>query len=834
VTLTLLAPLKGWIAPLDEVPDPVFAERMLGDGIAIDPNGSTLHAPCDAEIASVAPTAHAVTLRADNGAEILIHVGLETVALDGEGFSAHVRAGQRVKAGEPLIGFDLDLVARRAKSLITPIVISNAEAFTISWRAQDCTAEVGDPLMTLRPISVKGDAESSVGGEQHRNLSLGLPHGLHARPAGRVAAMMKPFAAEMLISLRGRTANAKSPVSLMTLGASYGDQLDLIGRGEDAGAALDAVCAFLASNGGETAAPPAPAPKAIIPSSPTKAVDGVLKGVAAAPGHAIGRAFQFPRTDIRIVETGAGVAEERAALTVALDTVRKQINASAHDATGADIMTAHLTLLDDPQLQTEADISIIQGKSAAYAWATTLDAQIALLHNLDDPRLKARASDLIDLKRQVLLALGGQAEAIGDLPADSILLADDLLPSELMALGGRILGLCTAAGGATSHVSIIAAAMNIPLVAAAGAEVLEIETGTPLILNAANATLHVDPNTDEMAAAHAFAARNDADRAANLTTANAPCRMADGVRIEVFANLAGVAEAAPAVVQGAEGCGLLRSEFLFMDRAAPPDEAEQRAAYQAIADTLDGRPLIVRTLDIGGDKPVAYLRMPKEDNPALGLRGVRTSFWRPDLLRTQLRAILKVTPVGACKIMIPMATGVHEVSAARAMLDQERRALGLTAHVELGVMIETPAAAVTAGALAEVADFFSIGTNDLTQYTLAMDRTNPAMAPEVDALHPAVLRLIALACEGARAKGRPIGVCGGLASDPLAAPLLIGLGVTELSATASIIPDLKARVRNLTMSACQRLAETALRQTSAAEVRAILTTVTERPLEAAQ
>ena len=828
----LLAPLKGWIASLDEVPDPVFAERMLGDGVAIDPTGSILHAPCDAEVVSVAPTAHAVTLRADNGAQILLHIGLETVALDGEGFTARVRAGQRVKTGDDLIAFDLDLVARRAKSLLSPILILNPEAFTIAWRGSDGPANVGDPLMTLRSTAAGGAKAPEDGAEHRCDLVLGLPHGLHARPAGRVAAMMKPFTAEVSVTIRGRVADATSPIALMSLGAIAGDALEIVCQGEDAAEALETLAAFLVSDGGEVEAITRASQNGLA-EHPTGDADRVLRGVSAAPGYAIGRATRFKRAEIRIVVTGAGVAAEGSALAAALDTVRREIKPLVSDAAGADIMAAHLALLDDSVLHAAARVSIEAGKSAGYAWATALDEQIAVFRSMGDARLNDRADDLIDLKRQVLRALGGEAETFGEFPNDTILLSDDLLPSELMALGGRIHGLCTASGGATAHVAIIAAAMAIPMVVAAGPAVLEIEEGTPLILDADAGTLRVDPNTEEIAAARTFAAARAACHARDLAAASAPCRMADGVRIEVFANLAGVGEAASAIAQGAEGCGLLRSEFLFMDRAEPPDEEEQWAAYQTIADVMEGRPLIVRTLDIGGDKPVAYLELPKEDNPALGLRGVRTSLWRPELLRTQLRAILRVTPVGACKIMIPMVSALQELCAVRAMMIEEKRALGVTSPIELGVMIETPAAALTAGALAEVADFFSIGANDLTQYALAMDRANPMMAATADALHPAVLRLIALACEGARTKGRPVGVCGALASDPSAAALLIGLGVTELSATPSAIAGLKATIRPLTTAHCRRLAQAVLSQTSAADVRAILNGAAKPTLEAA-
>jgi phosphoenolpyruvate-protein kinase (PTS system EI component) len=281
-----------------------------------------------------------------------------------------------------------------------------------------------------------------------------------------------------------------------------------------------------------------------------------------------------------------------------------------------------------------------------------------------------------------------------------------------------------------------------------------------------------------------------------------------------------VDETAGAVESGAEGCGLLRTEFLFMDRAAAPDEAEQLAAYQAIAEALDGRPLIVRTLDIGADKPVAYLPLPPQDNPALGVRGVRVGLAWPELLRTQLRAILKVRPAGQVQIMLPMIASLAELRAVRAIVAELTADLNV-AVPKLGVMVETPAAAVTADLLAAEADFLSIGTNDLAQYALAMDRTSPQLAAQVDALHPAVLRLVREAAAGGTSRGRPVAVCGGLASDLAAAPILIGLGVTELSAAPAAIPELKAAIRDLTLAQCRDLAERALRQTSAAEVRAL-------------
>jgi phosphocarrier protein FPr/phosphocarrier protein len=422
-----------------------------------------------------------------------------------------------------------------------------------------------------------------------------------------------------------------------------------------------------------------------------------------------------------------------------------------------------------------------------------------------------------------MLALAGREPQPVILPQGAILVAEELMPSQLSNLdASRLAGFCTARGGPTSHVAILAASMGVPALVAGGAAVLRIPDDAPLILDADRGLLHVQPPADDLAKLERETAQRKVVAEANLKAAAADCVMADGTRIEVYTNVGKVADAVKGVAKGAEGCGLLRTEFLFLDRQTAPDEDEQAAQYQAVATALQGRPLIIRTLDVGGDKPLPYLPLPREENPILGLRGVRIGLRRPEILRTQLRAILRVRPVGQCRIMVPMVATLDEVRAVRDMLDHEREALGHAPPVQLGVMVETPAAAVTADQLATEADFLSIGTNDLTQYVLAMDRGNPDLAARLDALHPSVLRLIRLTAEGAAKHGRWVGVCGALASDPAAAPLLVGLGVTELSATPPTIPDIKAALRPLDKAACVALATEALAQESAAAVRSLL------------
>jgi phosphocarrier protein FPr/phosphocarrier protein len=445
-----------------------------------------------------------------------------------------------------------------------------------------------------------------------------------------------------------------------------------------------------------------------------------------------------------------------------------------------------------------------------------------VLRGIADAHIAQRADDLIDLERQVLVALSGEPEPRQALPAGAIVLADDIGPGQLMALEGGLAGICTAGGGPTSHVAILASALGIPAVVAVGPALDAIPDGVGLILDGDAGLLRVAPDAAEIEAAQMRLAERQARLAKSRVEAAAPGRLADGTRIEVFANLGSTADARTAVEAGAEGCGLLRTEFLFLDRAAAPDEDEQAEAYQAIADALDGRPLIIRTLDVGGDKPAPYLDLPEEENPALGLRGVRIGIQQPELLAQQLRAILRVRPEGQVRILVPMIASLSELRTVKALVSAAQSATGSIAPLQIGVMVETPAAAVTADLLAAEADFLSIGTNDLTQYGLAMDRGNPAVAAGVDALHPAVLRLIAETCRGARKHDRQVAVCGGLAADPLGAPVLVGLGVTELSAPPGAVPELKARLRGLTLAACQALAERALACEGPAEVRALI------------
>lgn len=825
-TLLLKSPLAGWCLPLSQVPDPVFAERMAGDGVAIDPTGNVLHAPCDGEIVPLQGAKHALTVRTDSGHEVLMHLGIDTVQLAGEGFETLVQPGQRVTAGQPLLGFDLDLIARRARSAVTPILL--ASAGTIRRRSENCILAVGDFLMEIEVNAVAGDAAGPVSGTNiSRHFEVAFDHGLHARPAALIAAALRPFGARVTVQAHGRSGNARSTVALMSLGVHRGDRIAISATGVDAADALAALEPLL----GPVATVPITIPmrnsqlESVEPAANMEKV-GRIPAVVACSGVAIGQAAQLRQPEIAVAEAGAGVAAELAALNDAIARLKIHLEVLAGNAAGEQqtILEAHVELIQDPELAARADEHIQRGKSAGYAWRLAVRTVIDALHAGGDAHMIERAADLRDLEHQVLLLLSGQRPGHGrTLPQRAILIADELLPSQLVSLDATcVVGICMARGGPTSHVAIIAAAMGIPALVAAGPRILNIADGTVLVLNAERGHLDIAPTDGERTLVECELASRMAQQAADLAAAQQSALTRDQVHIKVYANLGALAETASAVAKGAEGCGLLRSEFLFLDRRQPPDEDEQAREYQAIAAALGSRPLTIRTLDIGGDKPIAYLPMPREDNPALGLRGLRTSLWQPELLRSQLRAILRVRPVSQCRILLPMVTDIGDVRVVRALLDELAKEMDLAEMPVLGVMIETPASALLADQLVDEIDFLSIGTNDLSQYTLAMDRGHAELAARLDALHPAVLRLIRTAADAGNARHKEVAVCGGLGSDPVAIPILIGLGVHEVSAVPSMIPRIKRLIRSLDTAACAELAQEALEQADAVAVRALV------------
>ncbi|MFL6569834.1 MAG: phosphoenolpyruvate--protein phosphotransferase [Chthoniobacterales bacterium] len=834
--LTLFAPLSGVVWPLERIPDPVFAQKMVGDGLSIDPVDATLIAPCDGDVVSIHPAGHAITLRTEAGAEVLLHIGIDTVTLKGEGFRPCASAGDRVKRGDPLIAFDLDFLATHAKSLLTQIVITNSERVTHWERASGQVAAGRDVLYTITVSGAHADGVQDAG-ESITSEAIVIPNptGLHARPAAVLASLAKGFRSSIKLQLDGQQVNARSITAIMGLDVRKGAVVHLHASGSDAREALDKIGPIIAQGLGDEGCVPAPAPATttVAPESaaPRRAasVDGILLGVPASPGLAVGEVFQVRREAIEVIEKGGDAESERRRLTSAINTatgqlgaLRAQLHAKADPAKAA-IFAAHEELIEDPDLLEIVESAIAKGKSAAFAWKKAFTTHADRLASLRNPLLAQRANDLRDVGLRVLAIITGVETKAPEYPANAILIAEDLTPSDTASLDRtRVMGFCTTRGGATSHVAILARSLGIPALAGTEPASLEIENGTSVVLDGNKGTLRLRPPPEEITRIRGAQDRAEKKRKEDLTHAHEPAVTRDGKHIEVVANIGGLKDAMQVDDFGGEGVGLLRSEFLFMERNSAPTEDEQFETYKAIAEAV-GRThlLITRTLDVGGDKPLAYLPIPKEDNPFLGERGVRVGLDRPEILRAQLRAILRASEFGTLRVMFPMISELQELRDAKAIMFEECERLGI-APIPVGIMVEVPAAAVMAAQFAKEADFFSIGTNDLTQYTLAMDRGHPKLAPRVDGLSPGVLNLIALTVRGAHAAGKSVGVCGGIASDAHGVPILIGLGVDELSISLPAIPAIKAQVRTLDSAECRALAEKALAAESARDVRALV------------
>ncbi|CAH0439688.1 phosphoenolpyruvate--protein phosphotransferase [Ralstonia pseudosolanacearum] len=684
-------------------------------------------------------------------------------------------------------------------------------------------------------------AASAPGGDLAERLALTLdyPSGLHARPAAQWVETARRFAARVQVRHGAETADAKNLVALLQLGLAAGAALTLSAEGPDARAALTALQHTIRSLTAQERAQAARDTQAARtrqiargwqPAADLPAIGGigaspglaigivhvVQPGVSAVPDHPVPLAAGGDLLDRALADTRAELAE------LARDTAARLGEAEAG------IFKAQAELLGDTDLMTLTCQAMVEGHGVAWSWHHAVERLAERLAALGNPLLAARAADLRDVGRRVLghldPALRGTAQALPDGPC--ILVAQDLSPSDTAALDTRrIAGIVTAQGGPTSHTAILTRTLGIPAVVAAGPAVLDVASGTQAIVDGSGGQLYLDPDAAAIAGAEAWL-REDAARAQREQAERGlPARTRDGHAVEIAANVNLPAQAIEAITLGAEGVGLMRTEFLFLERDHAPDEDAQHEVYAAMLAALGGRPLIVRTLDIGGDKQVPYLNLPKEENPFLGVRGARLLLRRPDLLEPQLRALYRAACGGGpLSIMFPMITSLDEGIALRAACERIRAELGAPA-VPLGIMVEVPAAALLADQLAEHVDFFSIGTNDLTQYTLAIDRQHPDLAAEADSLHPAVLRLIQLTVQGAARRGRWVGVCGGLAGDPFGALLLTGLGVHELSMSPRDIPAVKARLRDAHVGQLTELAGQALACASAEDVRALEATL---------
>ncbi|WP_321403921.1 phosphoenolpyruvate--protein phosphotransferase [Maridesulfovibrio sp.] len=698
---------------------------------------------------------------------------------------------------------------------VARLVVTRDAADIVSVLSGECKTE-SRPAPTLDVTDFDSSIDVTIMGE----------HGLHARPATFFVDIAKQFNAEIQVEFDGRSGNGKSLASLLKLGVSGGKTIRIHAKGFDSGIALaalkDAVDAGLGEEAEEAV------DKQIVHGWVPVNVKKTIPGCTASPGLASGPVHQLTQRRIVVEALAKDPQHESDELTHAINAARQnlhhlyeEVRAKSGEPRAA-IFKAHEAFLDDPEMLAETHDLIRKGKSAGYAWRQVIEDRVHVMEQHSDELLAARAMDLRDVGRRVLKHLAGIVQDEPFTPESPvILIAEDLTPSDTAQLNPAfILGFCTASGGPTSHSAIIARSLGIPAIVGAGPRLLEISNDTLAILDGDSGNLYLEPCEEDIKTANETKLRLEELRNEEYRTRFEPALTTDGERVEVVANIGKVSEAEKAVNAGGEGVGLMRTEFLFLERDTPPDEEEQYQNYRAMVEALNGLPIIIRTLDIGGDKAVSYLDLPPEDNPFLGERGIRLCLNRPEMFLTQLRAIYRASKYGPIRIMFPMIATLEDLDAAKRLAEKARIEVGAE-PVEIGIMVEVPSVAAMAREFAREVDFFSVGTNDLTQYTMAIDRVHPTLAAKADSLHPAVLRLIEQVVKASDEAGIWTGVCGGLAGEPLGAAILAGLGVKELSMVVPSIAAVKAHMRAISMDSARKLAQKALACRNGKEVRAL-------------
>lgn len=714
------------------------------------------------------------------------------------------------------------------------------------------------PVVEVAPPAPMGPVQSA-------ELVVPNPIGLHARPAATFVQTAARFVSRITVqnvTQNRRAVDAKSMMQVASQGtARQGERIRIVAQGEDAAEAIAALSALVEAGFGEMEGEGIPLPVQAVPGiaegvppgkAPSAALRGSyaqvegegppfpprIQGLGVSEGYVVAPAFVYRRPVLqierrRVDDTQAELARFRQALDIArrqLDQMQQQVSASVDEETGR-IFEFHRLMLNDNELIGSVESKISADHYNVEAAVNDVFSEwVRHFETLDDPLMRARAADVRDVANRVLAILMGEATVspggLSQLPGPVIVIAEDLVPSETAVLDrAKVRGLATALGGVTSHTAILARMLGIPAVVGLGKSILAVPSGTALALDGSTGWVEVNPSAETVRLYETRQERLAAVQAEALEQAMQPAVTRDGRRVEVVANIGDIASAREAIRYGAEGVGLLRTEFLYLERTTLPDEEEQVAAYSTIAEVMGQRPLIVRTLDVGGDKQLPYLDIGPELNPFLGMRAIRLCLERPDIFQPQLRAILRAGVGHNIKVMFPMVAIRDEIIRAKEALDQAQRGLAQAGiphaeHVEVGIMVETPAAAIIASVLAPEVDFFSIGSNDLTQYTLAVDRGNKRLSYLYQPLDPSVLHLIHLVIEAGHAAGKWVGLCGELAGQRNAIPILLGLGLDEFSMTPQAIPVAKQLIRSLDYGQAQALAQEVLTFRSAGEIEA--------------
>ena len=561
----------------------------------------------------------------------------------------------------------------------------------------------------------------------------------------------------------------------------------------------------------------------------------MISGIPASPGIVFGKALVLKEEkivldmqkikDSQVDEEIARFYAGREAAVEQLNSIKERAYQSLGEEKAA-IFEGHLMILEDEELEEEIiDYLRSNHVNAAVAANVVIDQQVAILSEIDDEYLKERAGDIRDIgNRLIKNILGMHIVDLGEINEEAILVAYDLTPSETAQLNlDKVLGFVTDIGGRTSHTSIMARSLELPAIVGTNNVTELVNTGDFLILDALNNAVYVNPSQDEIQRLKTLQAKLAEEKAELAKLKDLPALTLDGHRVDVVANIGTIRDVEGAERNGAEGVGLYRTEFLFMDRDQLPTEEEQFIAYKEVVEAMNGNLVILRTMDIGGDKELPYLNLPKEMNPFLGWRAIRIALDRREILNAQLRAVLRASAYGKLAVMFPMIISVEEIRELKSVIEELKVELrnegkAFDENIQIGVMVETPSAAVNAKFLAREVDFFSIGTNDLTQYTLAVDRGNELISHLYNPMSPSVLSLIKQVIDASHAEGKWTGMCGELAGDERATVLLLGMGLDEFSMSAISVPRIKKLIRNVNYQDAKLLAEKALQQPTAAEI----------------
>lgn len=816
----ILAPCSGSIVSLEQINDATFSGRMLGDGIAINPSSGTIFAPFDGIITTLHKNRHALTIKSEE-IEVLIHIGLDTVNLNGEGFTAYTSAGKEVKKGEKLLTFDKHIIEKNGYDAAIVVIVLQPENAGLTKTTEPFVRENETCILSINANNEdKNPTDENPGNNDESVFSQTIiirnKNGLHARPAGRLAKIASEFAERIEIEKDGIRVSAKSVTGILSLDVRKNDVVTIHASGKNARQAIETIIAGINEAEEEVHRPEA------INTTKQEAVDFSkenikITGTPINRGIVFGKAYWLKNEANESTSIYKGFEEEirtlQNAIQKATEELEKEIGAASADS-HKEILRAHLQILHDPYLTETAENHIKQKKTAANAFSKVIRQSISSLEKTSNAFIKERTGDYKDIERRVLHAISGKTTTIPQIPENSIVFAGEFLPGDIAALANKAKGVVSAKGSPTSHASIMLKNAGIPAIINTRVHLSEAISGKEVFLNATEGYAIINPAKEIKTETLKTIEETDKIDAINKKNAHEKAVTKDGVEIRITGNIGSAEEATTAIDNGAEGIGLVRTEFLFLHHTTVPTEEEQIERYREITTNAGNKPVTFRLFDISEDKPLPFFRIPEEGNTSF--RGVRAYPENEAIIRTQIRALLHANSSQQIRILIPMVSEVSEIIYVNKLIEEEQQQLQYPAAVPVGMMIEIPNAVLMMKQFAPHVDFFSVGTNDLSQYASATDRQE---VQDNMYLNPGFLNLIRIIGETATFINKPVSVCGSMSGEFAAIPFLIGFGITELACPGGAIPGIKAFIRELDFNQCKNAAYQALELSNAKEVK---------------